>query len=295
MLRVLPIVVVVLVGAGSAADPATVTLVQTTKHALDPDATVLAIETSTSPTEDVATSLARAQHADAIVIVDQQDDRVHLRVRTQAGDWSERDLAFRPDDSREERGKTMGLLAATMIPGESPPTPPPPVIPPPPPPPAVHRFAIEIDPSLAVGLSAPSWSLGPSVLASLHIGSYFWAHLRAVGRFGPYERANASSIWFLAGPSLGIRVPYKSVFFGARAEIDLAIIALTRDGATLSRATGCATVVAEGGIQAGHWIVRVGLGPETSFEDTRILVGNSTVGSLPTSRFVFEGGVGYAF
>lgn len=287
-----------MVAAGDAADPATVALVRAAKRALDPDAVVLALEAA-APTDDAAAEMAKAQHADAVIVARWEGEQAHLRVRFATGEWAQRDIVFAPTDSREERGRTVGLVAATMLQAEPHPMPSPPAHPTPTPeaapPIARPRFALEAGAGSTAGLSAPGWNLGPSFVASVRVVSVVWAHVATQLRFGPHDQAAANATWFVGGPALGVRVPTGSLFFGGRVEIDVVGVSLARPGTSGGRVTGGVTVMAELGWHADRFGVRVGAGLETSFENTAVYVNGDLVGHLPTSRLRFEAGWFMAF
>lgn len=283
-----------MVAAGDAGDPTSVAMMQTAQRALDPNATVLAIETQSPPTDISAESIGRAQHADAIVIVSwsPNHDHARLRVRTSAGTWADREIAFKEADAPEERGRALGLVAATMVPAPSAPPPPagPPPRPPPMPPPApVPRVVIDVGAALGVGLNASAVSVGPAALGSIRLVGRIWGHLGAQIRFGPYDPARATATWFVVGPGIGARVPVAGDFWlGGRAHLEVLGVYLSGEGSAAGRATLGIAALLEGGWQSGGFGVRLGTGVETAFERTNVIVGVGSVGHLPTWRLRAE-------
>lgn len=294
----LPLVVVVLVAAGDAADPTTTKAIQTTKRALEPDATVLAIETQAPPTDASALSIGLAQHADAIIVIawSPDHDRAHLRVRSAAGTWAERDIGFAHADAPEERGRALGLVAATMVPGPAPepppPPPPPPLPPPPPPPPPIWRASIELGPSLGVGVDTAGVSIGTALTGAVRIVGWLWAHVTGDVRFGGLDRApsfHATATWFSAGAGAGVRAPIARDFWlGARGQLELLGTSLAAAEGTGLRASPGAGVLVEGAWQPARFGVRLGLGSDFAFEKTTVFANGSVVGQLPTWRLRTE-------
>ncbi len=114
-------VVVILVAAGDAGDPATKTMTATAQEALGPDAIVLVREVDAMPSDDDAVRLETTLRAEAVVEVTwpgATHDHAHLRVHAPAesSKWAERDLSFAARDLPGERGRTTGFAVASMLP-----------------------------------------------------------------------------------------------------------------------------------------------------------------------------------
>jgi hypothetical protein len=295
----LPVIVIVMVAAGDAADPTSVAMMQTTKRALDPDATVLSIETQTIPTDASAESIARAQHADAIVIVSWSSDHEHarVRVRSASGEWSEREIQFAAADAPPERGRALGLVAATMVPGvTTPPPSPPPVVPPVPPATPMRRFIVGVGGVFAGGLDTAAVSGGPVVLGSARIAWWIWVHLAADLRFGRFDLAKANAIWISIAPGAGLRAPVgRDVWFGLRSHFAVLGTQLSSAQASGGRASVGNITMLEAGWQPGRFGASLGAGLEIPFEHTAVISGGVPVGYLPTWRLRAELAVTVAF
>ncbi len=139
-----PLLVIVFVAAGGAADATTRAMERATHDALGLEAHVDVHETEIVPSDlDVLVAEQKA-HAAAVVELTwaEQGRQARLRVHVaRSGRWISRTIGFVPSDADAERGRTIGFAVASMLPeatpeGPEPPEPTPPTSPPPPTPPA---------------------------------------------------------------------------------------------------------------------------------------------------------------
>jgi|CZKU01.1.fsa_nt_gi hypothetical protein len=114
-----PVTLIVLVAAGEVAGPTASAMVRATHDALG-GATVDVRETRGQPTDEAALAAEGTFHPDAVVelIWDEVDRRrvtlrVHM-VRTQR--WLERSMTYLASDPIAERGRTLGLAIASILP-----------------------------------------------------------------------------------------------------------------------------------------------------------------------------------
>jgi hypothetical protein len=113
------VTLIVLVAAGEAASPTATAMVHAAREALG-GAAIDVRETNGPPTDAAALAAEGAFHPDAIVelIWDEVDHRhatlrVHM-ARTQR--WLERSMTYGPSDPVAERGRTLGLAIASILP-----------------------------------------------------------------------------------------------------------------------------------------------------------------------------------
>jgi len=286
-----PAIVVILVAASDAQDPSTAALTRAAREALGPGAVVVVQEVESIPKPADAAAMGAKLHADAVASVTwtlAERRRAHVRVVvTSDGHALDRDLDFAPGDEDAERGRAIGLAIVAMVP-DAPPTepsvaPPPeaaakppdtaPVVRPRDPLFGLDLFAITASGPLGVGggvagrlLPFPSPRLG----ASLRAGSLGDATLRTIDL------------------TLGV-APQLFEGVGARLELGVTQQSVTLEGEERSRIIGHARVLGEG----VWWTMRafgvgVAAGLEVAFGETRVLVGEAPIGSIPRARFVFE-------
>jgi hypothetical protein len=148
-----PLTVVVLVAAGGAAEPTTLAIERAASEALGHAARVVVREAMGAPTDGEALTLGSDANEGAVVEVTWSDRahraamlRVHLAGRRR---WMDRTIGFGAADADAERGRTIGLALASMLPDPDP-------ILPPPEPPAPQVTAAPTAPRSARAPSAPA-------------------------------------------------------------------------------------------------------------------------------------------
>lgn len=291
-----PAIVVILVAAADAQDPSTSALTRAAREALGPEAVVVVQEVEKIPKEKEAAAIGAKLHADAVASVTwtlADRRRAHVRVIVTAdGRALDRDLEFAPGDADSERGRTVGLAIVAMVP-EAPPREPEPVVVPTPVAPPPPKKMEDVAPSARE--SQPRFGLDVFGLAAsgpLGLGGGL------AGRFLPFPSPRASAS-LRSGPiadatlrtidlTIGI-APQLYDSFGARVELGLTQQSVTMHGDEQSRLVGTARVLGE----ATWWTMKsVGIGAaagvEVAFGETRIVVGDTAVASIPRARFIFE-------
>jgi hypothetical protein len=113
------VVIAIVVGLGEAKNPSTVALLSAARQSLAEGATVRLVEKA-APNQVDAESLERDLGADATVVVTWRDvDRQHALVRVHfsvSDRWFAQQIDFAPADTTTERGRTLGLAAASIWP-----------------------------------------------------------------------------------------------------------------------------------------------------------------------------------
>jgi hypothetical protein len=119
-----PLTVVVMVAAGGAAEPTTLAIERAAGEALGRTARVVVREAMGAPTDGEALAAASEANEGAVVEVTWSDRghrvavlRVHLAGRRR---WMGRTLGFGAADADSERGRTIGLALASMLPDAEP-------------------------------------------------------------------------------------------------------------------------------------------------------------------------------
>jgi hypothetical protein len=290
-----PAIVVILVAAADAHDPSTVALTRAAREALGPDAVVAVHEVETVPGPADAAAIGAKLHADAVASVTwtlADRRRAHIRVViTTDGHALDRDLDFSPGDADAERGRTIGLTIVALIPESQPPAPVPP--PPPPPPPAAAPRAMK-RPDVVV-VAVPRFGLeafavttsGPFGIGGGLAGRYLPF---PSPRIGASLRAGTVADTTLRTIDLTVGIaPQLLDALGARLEVGATQQSVTLRGEEHSRFVAHARVFGEG-VWWTTASVGVGLaaGLELAFGETRVLVGDSPIGSIPRARFIFE-------
>jgi hypothetical protein len=114
-----PVTLIIVVAAGEAATPTDVAMVRAAREALGTRAVELR-ETKGAPTDDALLAIERQEQPNAVaeLVWDAADHRrvtvrVHM-VRTQR--WLERSMTYMPSDPAAERGRTLGLAVASILP-----------------------------------------------------------------------------------------------------------------------------------------------------------------------------------
>jgi hypothetical protein len=112
-------IVLILLLAGDAADPATQAAVSAVRRPLGDEAVVLVRPSEARPTDDEALALARQVHALSAVTLDWEDvAHSRVRVRVQLANGGQRydyELAFKPEDQPAERGRAVGLALTPVL------------------------------------------------------------------------------------------------------------------------------------------------------------------------------------
>jgi hypothetical protein len=111
---------VVLIVAGDAKDPVTMSMKKAAEETLGPDATVLVRDAPRAIENDDAVGLERSMHADAIAEVSWREGEprralVHLHVQASSR-WIDREIGFASSDAPAEEGRTIGFAVASMLP-----------------------------------------------------------------------------------------------------------------------------------------------------------------------------------
>jgi hypothetical protein len=114
-----PAIVLIILLAGDAADPATQAVLPAARRPLGEDAVVLVQQTEALPSDDEALSLARNVHALSAVSLAWEDAaHSHVRLRVFLVEGSRRydyELAFDPHDQAAERGRAIGLAMTPVL------------------------------------------------------------------------------------------------------------------------------------------------------------------------------------
>ncbi len=114
-----PAIVLVLLLAGDAGDPATQAILPAARRPLGEDTVVLVQQSETTPTDEEALALARQVHAMSAVSLAWEDpahSRIRLRVFLVEGARRyDYELAFDPRDAPTERGRAIGLAMTPVL------------------------------------------------------------------------------------------------------------------------------------------------------------------------------------
>jgi hypothetical protein len=294
-----PAIVVILVATADVQDPTTIALTRVVREALGPDATVVVQEVGSIPKPDDATALGKKLHADAVASVTWTSDdrrRAHVRVVIVAdGNALDRDLDFAIGDVDVERGRTIGLTIVAMVP-EKKPEPEPAVAPPPllPPPAPVTPTPI-VEQPLPPRAEAPRFGLdafglgasGPLSAGGGLGGRFLVVRVAAALRSGRIGDATLRAIDLTAG--IAPQLVDGRISLGARVELGATQQSVTMRGEEKSRFVSFGRVLGE----TAWWPspgVGFGLaaGVEIAFGETRVLVEDTAVGSIPRARFLLE-------
>lgn len=111
-----PIVLVVLVTAADAASGGTTAAVATLVRSLEPRR----VEVRTLGSAEGLTAVDDPSASVVVLYWEEGGRRAHLRVRTARAGWFERDLGFDVRDAEAERGRSVGLAIASMLPEPAP-------------------------------------------------------------------------------------------------------------------------------------------------------------------------------
>jgi hypothetical protein len=114
-----PAIVLVLLLAGDAADPATQAILPAARRPLGEDTVLLVQQSETTPSDDQAIALARQVHALSAVSLAWEDpahSRIRLHVFLVEGPRRyDYELAFDPHDDPAERGRAIGLAMTPVL------------------------------------------------------------------------------------------------------------------------------------------------------------------------------------
>lgn len=208
---------IVLVIAQSPTDPVALAFERAARGVLGPDAQITLQEVERDPPDDE--SAARAAGADGVIelswTANGENARIHCYV-TRGQRWVNREIEFGPpttDPRREaaERGRLLGLAAATMFsndadePAETPAAPSRPgrlESPTQAPPPRAEHRVLEFAGTLTGGIQGTAAGLGASAGARLPWLGPVWARFFASGRAGTIPEAQATTLTALGGAGL---------------------------------------------------------------------------------------------
>lgn len=304
-----PLVVVLVVALGRS-DEAT-TAARTVQDALGPDAVVLLREESSLDDGSVS-KLGKNLHADALVRITwtRQDSRTeaHLHLyATGARSWTDRDVAFGPEDPAEERGRALGFGIASMVRVGIPPRPTaevgPERSPAPQPPPGITtgaspRLFVDVRFQGAAPLGSEGGSLGGVGALAYRVSRPLIVRLAGGLRAGDVDRANATTTYLRLGPgaawtmfeSTGAR----PLALGARVDLLALRMAASRSDGPSTGARwmfGTDLVVEAGWAVLPRGVLMAGIGAEVALESTRILVDARETARIAPVRLTGELGV----
>jgi hypothetical protein len=283
-----PAIVVILIAAADAQDPSTAALTRAARDALGPEAVVVLHEVETIPKETEAAAIGTKLHANAVASVTwtlADRRRAHIRVIVTAdGRTLDRDVDFAPGDAESERGRTLGLTIVAMVP-EQPSPPPSPAPPAPPKTPDIIAMPAR-EPRVGFDVFGLTTS-GPFGLGGGIAGRFLTfpsPRLAASLRSATIADATLRTIDL----TLGIAPPLFEGL-GPRIEIGITQQSVTMHGEERSRFVGHARVLGEGAWWTTRAIgVGIAAGLEVAFGETRVLLGEMPVASIPRARFIFE-------
>jgi hypothetical protein len=240
-----PAIVLLLVLAGDAADPAMQAVVPAAQRPLGEGAVVVVHEIESPPSDEEALALAHDLHAvSAVSVVWEDPAHTRVRLRVILVDGPRRydyELAFGPRDQPTERGRAIGLamtpaltraIAAGSPPENTPrldsvqATPPSPQLSAVPNAPQVPvttfpehtatepahapayplAFALDLAGSASVGIGGSALGVGPTLGARGYVLGPFALHVVGVARFGSVDSASASSSTLAVGAGVAWRV-----------------------------------------------------------------------------------------
>jgi hypothetical protein len=299
-----PLVVLVLVASADLADPSTTAITSATRRALPPDSVVLVSEQST-PGDEEALALGDRLHASNVAVVSwEESTREHVVVHLHRADgWFDRRFTFRPDDAPVERGRSVGLILASLISGDDPgerapspqppPAPPPSPPPPPPPPPAPRPQRWAIDAFATGALGGNATSLGPAAAARALLFDPLAIGIFTGLRFGDVGAAKARSTQWLLGAGVAVRLPLlkreSPMAISVRADVLANRQELARGALSRSRWIGGTDLRVEWSWAMTRAVAIVAsAGLEAMFGATPVRVGDVRVGTLPVLRGVAD-------
>jgi hypothetical protein len=313
------IIVLLVLSKGEVQDPGMVSMTRAAERALGADSRIFVHEPPGPLSDGEAVSLGEQIRASAIVEVrwggaDRTLAHLHVHVADGAG-WFDRDLPFAASAPYTERGRTLGLQIATMVP-DTPPEPPPPA--PAPAPEQSDRPAPSVAGPAEKGAPRP-WALDLSAIGSAGSeATGFGAALGfryspvpfvavragAGGRFGEIAKASASSreIHGSLGAFVGVLRDPRVWSLGLRADLLVVHQSLSRadpNGTairTVTRVVPGADLVAELGLAVTAQARFVAAaGTEYAFGATDVYVGQDRVATIERLRAVGELGLRLEF
>ena len=306
------LLVVVLVAATASPGAAEVQgLVGAAEEALGPDAIVVVRELPATPSDDDARAVETTLHGNAVVVLTCADpacDAARLHVGLEDDAFHDRTITFATADAAHERGRTLGFALASMIPPRAPP-PPPTTKPPPPPVPtplrdvppattasATHRVLVDAASTIASGIGG---TFGVEVNARVELGASLFVGAGFDARFSAIDALAARSTMTMLGPFVSWSPLHAGVFeAGARLDALAMRQSLSRKdtGESGGRWVPAARFTLEAAIAlAPHLGVVAFGGPEVTLGRTNVLVGDTTIATLPRLRAVFGLGIRGAF
>jgi len=313
-----PIIILLLVASPEVGDNVTSAMSASAREALGPTAHVLVENRIELPPDEEALTLARQAHATAVVELRWANGpsssggprgvtrmQLHAHVSgagaaaagAKEGSWVDRTLTFANIDDPGERGRTVGLAVASMIPLEwrTPPPPAPPV--------QAHAaptvqgqskrelVAVDLLGMAAVGGAGSAW--GGEGRVRVNLGRMLAVQALGNVRFGSVSDAEADARTIAVGGGLVVRLAQ-----GPRWEIAVAGDALAlgqslqRGDATEARWILAAQLTAEGAWFFSEHVGFVGaVGEEVGFGATRVFVGPDRVATLSPFQTMFKLGL----
>jgi hypothetical protein len=327
-----PLTVVILVAAGGAAEPTTLAIERAACEALGQRASVVVRESMGAPTDGEALALGSETSEGAVVEVAWGDGahrvamlRVHLAGRRR---WLDRTLGFGAADADSERGRTIGLAVASMLPDSNPappapPAPAPPVAQPPPPrtaprpePPAENlaeaaspsgnatgpRYALDFVGVGAAGLGGDVQTGGGGAALETFLSPHVSARIGGAVRAGGVGNAPARALTLLATAGVALRPWATSAArpFGVALRADYVLMNqsvthMSTSGADLS--TLARPLQGIDGVVEFEWRVGgsidllAGAGAEDTLATTHVDLNGKHVATLPPVSVVGETGL----
>ncbi len=328
-----PLTVVVLVAAGGASDPTTLAIERAASEALGRAGRVVVREAMGAPTDGEALAVGAEANEAAVVEVSWSDRahrvatlRVHLAGRRR---WTGRTLGFGVADVDAERGRTIGLALASMLPDVEPatptareaPAPPPELVAPPPAPrpapeiaelaaphvaPTTLRYALDFFGTGAVGLGGSAQTGGGGAALETFLAPRIGVRVGGSVRAGDVAGAEARTLALVGTAGLTLRAwpSSESHVFGAALRADYVLMNQTvthRSGTGADVSTRArplsgvdAMVEVEWRLGAGADVV-VGAGLEEMFATTYIDLNGARVATLPPLSLLAQGGLRLRF
>jgi hypothetical protein len=327
-----PLTVVVLVAAGGTAEPTTLAIERAASEALGHSARVVVREAMGAPTDGEALALGSEANEGAVVEVT-WGDRAHrlamLRVHL-AGHrrWMDRAIGFSAADADAERGRTIGLALASMLPDPAPvlPTPEPPPSPaalpqaaphaPPapdvaektPPDATPHElpYAMDFFGVGAAGLGGNVQTAGGGAALEAFLTPRFALRIGGAVRGGDVAGAPARTVTLLASAGVELH-PWPATashVLGASLRADYVLMNQTvthhsasgADLSTMARTlSGVDAMVEMQGRLGANVDLLAGVGLEEMFAATYVDMNGARVATLPPLSLVAQGGVRLRF
>jgi hypothetical protein len=334
-----PLTVVVLVAAGGASEPTTLAIERAASEALGRAARVVVREATGAPSDGEALAIGSEANEAAVVEVTWTDRahrvatlRAHLAGRRR---WVGRTLGFSAADVDSERGRTIGLALASMLPDAEPAGPvsreppatqeivaPPPQRPrpkatPPPAPeiaeqpapdltPAALRYALEFFGTGAAGLGSSLLTGGGGAAFETFVTPHFGLRIGGSVRMGDVAGSAARTLALLGTAGLVLR-PWPSTEsrpFGAALRVDYVLMNQTATHQSSNAAnvstmmrplSGVDALLEAEGRLGGGADVVVGAGLEEMFATTYVDLNGTRMATLPPLSAVAQGGLRLRF